>query len=391
VSEIALFKAPLREGPGVRLKMAKDIVGFTDSDKEFRKTALAAGVDPNVIGEEGQRRYLPFEIRKIAQYISSSFAEVKPELYLPALMVFRITKGGTGKTTVCANSAVGLAIQGFRTLVIDADSQGSLSMTLGYDINLGLRLDGDADKTQVGQAAAANVVHLGHLLQRVAKREASGIREAIVPVYPNGMLDLLPANITLANETWMFNVTARESLFQRLLEEEREFFSQYDVILVDCAPGTSLLATTIMAAASAVTAVVTPEPQALVALLGIENNLEEINALLRRNQPPVALHVIMNDYRAALEPHKESALYLKKNYRAFLNRAGFVRSYVGFKREMNVYDIPSSMPLVEKDPNSSGAADVLNVLKELIELYGVKMYAEPVQAAENADEMEEVA
>jgi len=49
-------------------------------------------------------------------------------------------KGGTGKSTTVLNLGAGLARQGKRVLLIDADPQGSLSISLGiarpddYDI-----------------------------------------------------------------------------------------------------------------------------------------------------------------------------------------------------------------------------------------------------------------
>lgn len=41
-------------------------------------------------------------------------------------------KGGTAKTTTCVNLGIGLAREGKRVLVIDADPQGSLTISLGY-------------------------------------------------------------------------------------------------------------------------------------------------------------------------------------------------------------------------------------------------------------------
>ena len=41
-------------------------------------------------------------------------------------------KGGVGKTVTCVNLGIGLAREGYKVLMIDADPQGSLSISLGY-------------------------------------------------------------------------------------------------------------------------------------------------------------------------------------------------------------------------------------------------------------------
>lgn len=355
---------PLRPFHGVRLKLAKEFIGFTGPDKKFRELAKEATSDlPPTLPPTAHKTYHALEIRRIRQKVMAGLiSEALREL--PPIITFRMSKGGTGKTTVSSNTGTCFAQFGVRTLVIDGDPQGSLSKQLGYDIN-------------------QELTHIGTLLERVSKGQPTKIREAVVPVYSGGMLDLIPADITLANDSWMINTMGREDLFQRLMEKESDFFKQYEVVIIDSAPGTSLLTTVFMAATNIITAVVIPEAQSVLALEVLEGNIEEINQTIRRKGPKLGLHIIANRYRQTYRTHNEALEKLGEKYSSYLNDT-IIRDYAGFLRETDLDDYTKSAPVLEKEPNSVGARDIIDVTKALIKLYNIKMSAAPLPALETA-------
>src|ERR687894_1600163 len=74
-------------------------------------------------------------------------------------IAFTNAKGGVAKTTTCVNIGAGLALAGYRTLLIDCDTQGHVSKSLGVQAGEGLAelVQGDAGLGDVQIEARENL------------------------------------------------------------------------------------------------------------------------------------------------------------------------------------------------------------------------------------------
>jgi chromosome partitioning protein len=84
---------------------------------------------PQGSGEAGSKWFTLEEVLQLREYKSW-----RPE-GLPAKIISVANfKGGVGKTSTCAHLAMSAALDGYRVLVIDLDSQGSLTSIMGGDV-----------------------------------------------------------------------------------------------------------------------------------------------------------------------------------------------------------------------------------------------------------------
>ena len=120
-------------------------------------------------------------------------------------------KGGVGKSTTCVNLGIGLAREGKRVFLLDADAQGSMTACLGI---------GEPDELDVT---------LVNLMEKVVNEEPWEIDEGIL--HHEEGVDFLPANIELAGmETTLVNMMSRETILRQYIDRVRE---RYDFILLD--------------------------------------------------------------------------------------------------------------------------------------------------------------
>ena len=94
------------------------------------------------------------------------------------IIVISNQKGGCGKSMTAANLGIGLARQGQRVLIVDADSQHSLTISLGIK---------EPDKLPITLASV-----MANIVNETAFDPTEGI------IRHSEGVDLLPANIALA-------------------------------------------------------------------------------------------------------------------------------------------------------------------------------------------------
>ena len=139
-------------------------------------------------------------------------------------------KGGVGKTTTTVNLGIGLAKEGKRVLVVDADPQGDLTTCLGWR-------NGDELQTT-----------LANLMNNALTEKPLGKSEGILR-HEEGV-DLIPSNLELsAMEMSLVNAMSRELTLKNCL---KEFRKDYEYILIDCMPSLGMITVNALVAADSV-------------------------------------------------------------------------------------------------------------------------------------------
>lgn len=177
-------------------------------------------------------------------------------------------KGGVGKTTTTVNLGIGLVKAGKKVLLIDADSQGSLTASLGYD---------EPDEIEV--TLATN-------LAKVMNEEEIDVMDGILSHEEN--IDILPCNIELSGlEVSMVNAMRREYILKEYIDGLRE---QYDYILIDCMPSLGMVT---MNALTAADTVLIPVQAAYLPLKGLEQLIKTIGRAKKYLNPKLGFEGIL--------------------------------------------------------------------------------------------------
>ena len=153
-------------------------------------------------------------------------------------------KGGTGKTTTCENLGIGLAMEGKKILLVDADPQGSLTIVaslLWLVVCTACRFifarHADIAISMGWQQPDELPTTLSTLMQKAMNDQSIPPGEGVLH-HAEGV-DLIPANIELAGlEVSLVNCMNQEKMLKQVLDSAKR---EYDFILLDCTPSLGML------------------------------------------------------------------------------------------------------------------------------------------------------
>ena len=177
-------------------------------------------------------------------------------------------KGGVGKTTTTVNLGVGLANSGYKVLLIDADPQGSLTVSLGIN---------NPDQLDVSLATVMSII-----INDEDVSEDAGI------LHYNEGVDLLPSNSELSGmETRLFNILNREYVLGNYVDMVRK---NYDYILIDCMPSLGMMTINALVAADSV---IIPSQPSFLSAKGLNLLLQSISRVKRSINPDLKIDGIL--------------------------------------------------------------------------------------------------
>jgi chromosome partitioning protein len=234
-------------------------------------------------------------------------------------------KGGTGKTSTVVHLAHGLALQGYRILIVDVDPQGSAGHHLGVNVKRSL-------------------------YDLITKKEP--LSNCIVNARKN--LDIICANEYLfPAEMYMTRLKGRELILTKRMMP----LKGYDFVFLDCAPSMSLLNQNALLYSDELIVPVSMEYFSLVGVKQLLKNIDIVNNLFKTN---VTIKMVVPTFFD--KRNKKSKDIVKSIRRVFHKKVA-----TPIRVSVSLSEAPGVKKTVfEYASKSTGAQDYTNLVKEVL-------------------------
>jgi len=268
-----------------RLKSAAALLGV--SENTLRTTLSESGIEVRRANHDNPnapavRLFDLPTIFQIADYRRAKKLTKGPEGKKPIVIAIEIIKGGTGKTTTAAEVAVQLQLQGLKVLGIDIDIQANFTQLMGYEADL---TEDEAALYGLTEEAIVNGT-FATICGPFIERNGRPVDAKAIIKYPFGSSGpaIIPADTFFSDLEHDISKTGgkRELVFQKFFKESLAGnvpglnVGDFDVVLFDCPPNISFVATNALASADIVIAPVKMES---FSVKGLSRLIGEVHTL----------------------------------------------------------------------------------------------------------------
>jgi len=231
------FLPESRKGLNVRFGIAEAAQLLGCSTNRIRMAEDDGRLPPAPASESGRRLgYTVEEMLRMREVLGAS--PVRAPLDVPAIIAVQNFKGGVGKSTVTTHLAHYFAVQGYRVLVVDCDSQATTTTLFGFNPHFNIKRDETLYPYLSIDPTQADLLY-------AVKRTP----------WPN--VDLIPSNLELFDVEYELAAAGSDggsvlaARFRKLKRGLSDLARDYDIVLLDPPPALGTISLAVMQAANA--------------------------------------------------------------------------------------------------------------------------------------------